>query len=82
MTPDNKFVVLGDANSNISVFNLETKSIIHTIEKAHKDWVTGLAVSSDGKTLISVSLDKSVSKWDLSTMERKQTLENAHTGMR
>ncbi len=80
ITPNNKYAVLGDANGNIIVFDLETQSIFHSFQKAHKEWITGLAVTMDGKTLVSASADKSISKWNLSTMKHMQSAANLHSG--
>ncbi|MGB3207244.1 MAG: hypothetical protein WBB28_19845 [Crinalium sp.] len=52
-------------------------SCINTI-LGHSDWVRSLAISFDGKILISGSFDKDIKIWDLSTGELINTL-SGHT---
>ncbi|MFM5942263.1 MAG: WD40 repeat domain-containing protein, partial [Dolichospermum sp.] len=45
------------------------------ILKAHSDSVTAMAITPDGKTLISGSRDRTIKVWDLVTGEVKLTFE-------
>ncbi|QDL12402.1 serine/threonine protein kinase [Brasilonema octagenarum UFV-E1] len=44
----------------------------------HTDWVWSVAISPDGKTLVSASIDKTIKIWNLQTGELKSTL-TGHT---
>ncbi|MFM6251844.1 MAG: WD40 repeat domain-containing protein, partial [Dolichospermum sp.] len=41
--------------------------------KGHSDWVNAIALTLDGKTLISGSWDNTIKTWDLGTGEKKLT---------
>src|SRR2546430_1972883 len=51
---------------------------LQTLE-GHKDWVTSVAFSPDGKQLASASHDETVRLWDAATGAALQTLED-HKG--
>ncbi|MFM6307975.1 MAG: WD40 repeat domain-containing protein, partial [Dolichospermum sp.] len=43
--------------------------------KAHSDWVRAIAITPDGKTVISGSDDTTIKAWDLVTGQEKLTFE-------
>lgn len=57
---------------NINVFNIDTGKLIYSL-KGHERAVRSLAVSKDGRTLISASNDKTVKIWNL---EKRTLLKN------
>lgn len=59
---------------------LPTWSPLHTL-KGHSDWVSSLAITPDGETLISGSFDKSIKLWNLSTGTIIDTLSEHSKGV-
>ena len=57
---------------------LENVSIVHTIT-GHSGYVTSVAISPDGQTLVSGSNDKTIKIWQLSTGQELRTL-TGHSG--
>src|SRR5262249_42629626 len=54
----------GSQDKLIKVWSVETGKAVQAFE-GHKNWVTALALSPDGKTLLSASDDLSVRMWDV-----------------
>ncbi|RCJ29504.1 hypothetical protein A6769_35580 [Nostoc punctiforme NIES-2108] len=63
ITPDNHILV-GGSWQKIFIGNLQTGELLRTIN-AHSHWILSVAISLDGKTLISSSLDTIIKIWDL-----------------
>ena len=80
-TPDSRYLITGgsgtveigdgdwfghnhDADTNIRVWEVESGELVQTLE-GHNAAVLGLAVTPDGKTLVSSSSDSTVRLWDL-----------------
>lgn len=80
ISPNNKYVIIGDADYAIRIYDLESKQLIHSFENAHSDWVMGLCISSDSRVVVSCSPDKALVKWDLFALKRLQILPDAHRG--
>lgn len=62
---DNSTVVFGDSNGDVNIHSLEITRVPDTL-KGHKDEVTSLAVSADGRCIVSGSKDHTVRLWDRS----------------
>ncbi|HBE31999.1 MAG TPA: hypothetical protein DD990_11885, partial [Cyanobacteria bacterium UBA11368] len=74
---DGKLFAIGDANCEISLWQVEDgKQIL--VCKDHTDWIRSLVFSSDGTTLASASFDQTVKLWDIRTGECLKTLQG-HT---
>ena len=75
-SPDGQILAMNEDN-NIAFWNADTGQRLHELS-GHKEEVTSLAFSPDGKILISGSYDRTISLWNV--RERKQfgTLEG-HT---
>ncbi len=54
VTPDGKGVISGSFDKTIKVWCLETAQELFSLS-GHIDWVSSIAVTSDGKRLISAS---------------------------
>ena len=60
-------------SNNIILYDLNTQEV-QTILTGHKKRVDSLSFSSDGKTLASGSMDKTIRLWTVATGEHKKTL--------
>ncbi|MFM6776061.1 MAG: WD40 repeat domain-containing protein, partial [Dolichospermum sp.] len=58
----------------IKIWNLETGEVESTLT-GHSRWVNAIAVTPDGKTVISGSSDNTIKTWDLGTGEKKLTFK-------
>ena len=65
MAMDGRFLVSGSDDHTIIVWNTRTGEIVKKIGE-HKDKITSLALSHDGKSVVSSSRDKSIKIWRLS----------------
>jgi hypothetical protein len=59
-------VVSASHDQTLKVWDLESGRAIATLE-GHADWVSGCAVTPDGRHVISASHDKTLKVWDLAT---------------
>lgn len=66
VSADAHFAATGDETGRVRVWDLVTGKGLQTIV-AHPTATTGLDFSTDGNTLFSCSLDKSVRAWDIAT---------------
>ncbi len=73
IAPDNRTLVSGGDDNNVSVWNLKTGKAIFTMS-GHKGGVNAVAISRDGQVLASASDDKTVCLWNLKTGSRMRTL--------
>ncbi len=77
LSPDGQTLACASV-SNLKVWNLRTKYQTHTLE-GHLGEINCVAISPDGKTLVSGSEDYTIKVWDLATGEEIYTLER-HLG--
>ena len=75
ISPDCQTLV-GGGWQKIRIWDLQTGELLLTLD-GHSHWVLSVAISSDGKTLVSGSADKTVKIWDLKTGQLIRQL-NAH----
>jgi predicted NACHT family NTPase len=76
-SPDSKLFATGDANCEISLWQISDGKQISCF-KGHTDWVRSVVFSPDGKVLASASFDHSIKLWDINTGECLKTLQG-HT---
>ena len=78
-TPNMKFLISGDDDNNIWIWDLKTLKAVHRFRHAHLGPVLCLKVSQDGNTLYSGSSDRSVSIWDLVDKKLLNKFSNVHS---
>ncbi|NES08242.1 MAG: hypothetical protein F6K22_39030 [Okeania sp. SIO2F4] len=76
-------LVSGDFEGKITTYNIDTKKHCQTFFASnspisHKDSVFAVAISKDGKNLVSGSADKTIRLWELETGKLKRTFDG-HT---
>jgi WD40 repeat protein len=69
-TPDLSSVLIGGGEA-IQEWSLTRGESTGSLA-GHRDRVTGLSITADGKSVLSVSADRTVALWDLVTRKRKQ----------
>lgn len=83
ITADNKTLLAADSspamNADLHVIDLASGKILRTIKNAHSDSIFGISISPDKKHFATVSADKLIKIWDLTTWKPVATLEG-HTG--
>src|SRR5262249_23560882 len=62
-TPDGKFIISGGAGGSLALYDLRGNEIRKF--SGHTGNITSLAVSRDGRTLVSGSSDQLIKMWDL-----------------
>jgi WD40 repeat protein len=67
------FLFNNNCDRDLKVWNLSAKRLLHILY-GHTDNVESVAVSPDGKTLVSGSLDRTVKVWDLESGAERYTL--------
>jgi WD40 repeat protein len=76
VSPDNKLLI-GGSWKKLWIWYLNTGQIYHSYE-AHDNWILSVAISSDGKKIVSASADKTIKIWNLSPWRLDHTLKE-HT---
>ncbi len=72
-SPDGKTLVVGSETA-IKIWNTSSGELINTINAPSAEGIKAIALSPDGKTLATTSLDASVKLWNLQDGKMKQTL--------
>ena len=80
-SPDGKYLVTGDSNGRVQIWNAVTGREILTFV-GHSNCVNSVAWSGDGLTLASGSLDKTVKLWDVQSGDCVQTLQGHSSWVR
>ncbi len=78
-SPDGKLLASAGFLGAIMLWNVTTGQVVHTLD-GHTDFVSSVAFSSDGKTLVSGSgrKDRTIKLWEVATGEALKTL-SGHT---
>lgn len=71
LTPDEKYLVVGDMNGSIHIWDLATDILFHAYNIA-SGYVTDVGISVDGQNIISAGRDDSVRVWDFAGRVIKQ----------
>jgi len=80
-SPDDSRIAAASESSDIYVWNVETKSLLQTLE-GHEGYVHAVAYSADGGRLASGGSDHTVRLWDASTGEAFAVLYGHSTFVR
>ncbi len=64
ITPDKKYMIFGDGNK-IKLFDMKTKSIVYTFF-GHRENIASMAVTSNGKYIVSGCNQGVIKLWDIS----------------
>ncbi len=83
LNPKTPILVSGDFDGKITTYNIDTKKHCQTFfasnsPTSHKDSVFAVAISKDGKNVVSGSADKTIRLWELETGKLKRTFDG-HT---
>jgi len=66
-TPDGEGLLAGDEHGTVTLWNVFTHRELKDFS-AHQGWVKGLAVSSEGRTLVTGGNDGLIRVWDMASM--------------
>lgn len=69
ITNDGKWLICGTDQATILLINLQNSVEIDQVLTGHSSFVTGITVSPDNSYFLSVSNDKTIRKWNLTTLE-------------
>jgi len=64
-SPDGKTLAFGSHEGPVILWDIESRRRIGAL-MGHRDWVTALAFIPDGEALVSASLDKTMTRWNVS----------------
>eukprot|EP00825_Cyclidium_porcatum_P044586 TRINITY_DN6589_c0_g1_i1.p1 TRINITY_DN6589_c0_g1~~TRINITY_DN6589_c0_g1_i1.p1 ORF type:complete len:1211 (-),score=194.06 TRINITY_DN6589_c0_g1_i1:148-3780(-) len=73
VTSDCNYIVSGDSDSNVKIWNFDTGSLIATL-KGHKGEVCAISISPSNKYIISGSSDSTIKVWNLEQGTNLSTL--------
>lgn len=76
--PGGSLLVVGLKNGDLKLIDLSTSETIHHVENAHDDSIWSIEITSDGKTILTGSSDKTVKYWEIkvNTLENKLNLSH------
>ena len=82
VSPDGTTLAWGDLAGAVYACDLEASDQPETLDGQHARWVTSLAFSPDGRTLVTGSSDCHVNLWDVQTRKLRQTLTGHESWVR
>lgn len=77
--PGGSLLVAGFKNGDLKLIDLSTSEIIHHIEGAHDDSIWTIEVTTDGKSILTGSSDKTVKYWEIKVNTLEEKLNLSHT---
>ena len=82
VSPDGKALAWGDLAGAVYTCEIEAPDQPEKLAGQHARWVTSLAFSPDGRTLVTGSSDYQVKLWDVPTHKLRQTLTGHESWVR
>gem|GEM_PF-2352277 len=79
MTSDGRYLVVGNINGTIDLWDAKTGKKLKTMAGRHRDRIVSIAVSKDDKYLASGAWDKTVKIWDIENGRVIKSIK-AHNG--
>lgn len=76
ISPDNRRIAAGGADNLITIWNLTTGELEHTLE--HSNWVWALDFHPEGDVLVAADQDGNLIQWDVETGERIERFSATH----
>ena len=94
ISADGRFIVSGSRDRSIKIFDMHTREELHHFSGVHSgtlyvfcmhthfltDWIRSVALSADGKFIVSGSDDKSIKMFDVHTKQQLHHFSEAHSG--
>ena len=74
-SPDGEFIVAGDVNGEIRLWQVNDVKLIFTLQAHHSSWVWSVAFSPNSRTIASGSGDETIKLWDVNTVNTGQCLQ-------
>lgn len=78
-TPDNQYLVTGDLNGKVKIWNAVNGSLIRTIN-AHNDEIRQLDISPDGSRIVTASNDETCKIWSFQSGDSLSTFSTPNSG--
>ncbi|HVO42117.1 MAG TPA: TIR domain-containing protein, partial [Aggregatilineales bacterium] len=76
-SPDGRFALTGSAGDGaVTLFDVGTGQLVQKYE-GHTDYVTGVAFSPDGNTIVSSSGDRTIRIWETQTGKQLERFDNS-----
>jgi len=80
VTSEGRQAITAD-DGTIRVWELGSGQLLRTL-RGHTDWVSAVAVTSDGQRIVSASWDQTLRMWDLGSGQVLSVLEGHTRGVR
>ena len=94
ISPDGRFIASGSWDNSITVLDMYTKEQVHHFSNAHSSTISlfcmhthslianinSVAISADGRFIVSGSDDNSIKVFDMQTKEQLRHFSDAHSG--
>lgn len=92
MSAGNELIVSGSRDKSVKIFSMETKEMLHYFQNAHNsiinpftlslpiDSVTSVAVSANGRLVVSGSSDRSIRAFKIEHREETYHTQEVHSG--
>lgn len=66
-SPDGEHIAWGSAQNGIHIWDVASRTLLHSFDSGHSDFISSVEYSPDGSTLVSCGYDGRVILWDAET---------------